>query len=57
MKNLKWFVFVHIWLVIIADDSESEYGYGYQDRCINILKSPLTINETVNKPGAKVFRR
>ena len=57
MMNFKWFVFLHILVVIIAADSDSEYGYGYQKRCINILHSPLTLNETVNKPGAKAFRK
>ena len=59
MMNLKWFIFVHIWVVIIAADSESEYGYGYgyQKRCINILNSPITLNETVKQPGAKGFRK
>ena len=63
MMNCKWLVFVHIWMVNVADDSlkysEIEYGddYDQQESCINILKYPLTMNERVGESGARMFSK
>lgn len=57
--NCKWWllVIIHIRVVIIADESHKQHEYqDHTEACINILKRPIRINETVNKPGAKCFR-
>ena len=57
--NCKWWllVIIHIWPVITADKSHEHHEYpDHTKACIDILKRPIRINETVNKPGAKCFR-